>query len=341
MATSGTVVFRPNRDQIITQALILCGVIDPENSAASPTAVQITNSSLILNTIVKQWETVGLELWERKYAIVFPQYAQGVFTLGNPGPSGDHACLTTPLGIGNFVQTTLSSAAVSSATSVVLTTITSNSSAGIPAVTVATAWNIGIQLDTGYIQWTTVNGAPSGTTCTLSAALTSAASAGNIVYAYQTKMMRPLRILDAFVRQVSGSDVAVNIIPRDNYNRFGLKTSMGTPTQLYYDPQENNGQIYLYPQFSQVNMQLYIEFQKPIEDFTSSTDDFDMPQEWALALIYNLALYLAPSYSVSSEKFKQIQYLADTAFKSLDGWDQEAASVFLQPSNAVYLGNGK
>jgi hypothetical protein len=41
---------------------------------------------------------------------------------------------------------------------------------------VATTYNIGVQLDDGTFQWTTVNGAPSGSTVTLTAVLTDSAA---------------------------------------------------------------------------------------------------------------------------------------------------------------------
>jgi hypothetical protein len=41
---------------------------------------------------------------------------------------------------------------------------------------VATTYNIGVQLDDGTFQWTTVNGAPSGFTVTLTAVLTDSAA---------------------------------------------------------------------------------------------------------------------------------------------------------------------
>lgn len=337
MSTSGTVIFRLNRDQTINLALQTLGVVDPEN-AAGPTTSQITNGSLWLNMLVKAWEAEGLQLWTRKYGVIFPQKSQGVYVLGNPAPSGDHACLTTPLGIGGFVKTTLANSASTNTTTISVSSISSNSSVGIPAVSISDTYNIGIQLDSGSLFWTTVSGAPSGTTVTILSGLSSSATAGNTVYCYQTKLMRPLRILDAWVRQVGGNDNPVNIISREHYNRFGFKAGLTTvPSQLYYDPQENTMNVYTYPYFQDVVSQLYIEFQKPIEDFVSSTDDFDLPQEWAMALVYNLALYMAPSYEVPAEKFKQIQFLAGQTFAQVDEWDQEQASVNIQPNNSLLM----
>lgn len=338
MSSSGVVTFRTTRNGLINGALRLCSAVDPEN-ASGATATQITNAAEALNMLVKQWEAVGLQLWERRYGVVFPQKSQGVFVLGSPGPAGDHACLATPLGLGGFVQTTLAQSAASGASTVVVTTTSSSFSAGVPVVTMTSTYNIGVELDSGSVQWTTVSGAPSGTTVTLGTTLTGAAASGNTVYCYQTKLERPLRIIDAWIRQTGGNDTPVQLIPREHYNRFGQKTSTGTnPTQLYYDPQVNSGNLYLYPQFQNADNPLYIEFQRPIDDFAASGDDFDLPQEWGNALKYNLALLIAPEYDVPDSKFKQLQYIATTSFDLIDGYDQENASLFLQPDSQMSNG---
>ena len=88
MATSGVVTYRTTRDQIIKGALRVLNAYDPENSAG-PTTNQVTNAAEALNLLVKKWEAVGLELWERKWGVVFPRINQGVYVLGSPGPAGD------------------------------------------------------------------------------------------------------------------------------------------------------------------------------------------------------------------------------------------------------------
>lgn len=341
MTTSGTVTFRTNRDEVIKGALRLVNGYDPENSAG-PTATQITNCSEALNLLLKSWEVDGLLLWERRWAVIFPQPDQPVFALGSPGPAGDHACLSTPLGAGGFLQTTLAADAASGALTIVVETKTSPSTAGISAMSITTGYNIGIELDDGTVQWTTVNGTPASTTVTITAALTDDASEGNSVFCYQTKLVRPLRVIDGFVRNIaSGNDTPINIIPRENYNRFGQKsTAAGVPTQIYYDPQSNIGYLYIYPCFEAADSMLFIEFARPIEDITTSTQDYDMPQEWGAALKFNLALHIAPEYEVPTEKFKQIVTLAKDTKDMVDSWDEEWASLYLQPNLPVAYPRG-
>jgi hypothetical protein len=337
MASSGTVTFRTNRDAIIESALRLCNGIDPENSAAI-TSTQTTNAAQALNLLVKGWQAEGIQVWERKYGVIFPQKSQGIFVLGSPGPAGDHACLSNPMGSG-FVQTTLTSDAASGASTIVVDSTSGLSTVGITATSITNAYTIGVELDSGTVQWTTVNGAPSGTTVTLTATLTGAASDGNNVFCYQTKLTRPLRILDAFVQRLDGdatgyptsggSKSPIRLISKQQYNRFGSVTS-GTPTQLVYDPQVNTGYVSVFPKFDAADKLLYIEFSKAIEDFSASSDDHDMPQEWGEAIKYNLAWRIAPEYSVPKAKYDQIKELAILTFSRVNSWDQDASqSLFL------------
>lgn len=338
MATSGTVTYRTNRDQVIQGALRLCMAIDPENTAAITTN-QTNNAAEALNLMVKGWEANGLQLWERKYAAVFPQKGQEFYVLGGPGPAGDHACLSTPLGSG-FIDTTLSAAAALNATTITVTSVSIASvyaTVGNPSISMANGYNIGVQQTDGTMFWTTINGSPSGTTVTLTSGLTVGASSGARVIAYQTKLTRPLRILDGFTRKSQGNDVPHLLIPRELYNRFGVKSSSGTSIQSYYDPQENVGHLYVYPTTTDVTDTLYLEFQKAIEDFSSSSDDFDLPQEWGETLKYNLAWRIAPEYGVPRERYSMIKELAAYTFDRLNGWDQEDRSIYLQPSQWAYM----
>lgn len=340
MASSGTVTYRANALVLIKASLRLCSAYDSEGS--SPSTQQIADALEALNMLVKGWESNGLQLWERKYGVIFPQQGQGLYVLGSPGPAGDHASLTTPLN-GGFVQTTLSTDAASGATAISVTSITGQlNTVGNPAVSITNGYYIGIQLDDGSTQWTTVNGAPSGLSVPLTIALTGAAASGNYVFCYQTKLVRPLRILSGFIRQAQqNNDTPMRLISKDEYNMFGMKSSTGTPVNFYYDAQVNSGNLYLYPCPSLATQLIFIEFQRPIDDFATSTDDFDLPQEWAEALKYNLAYRIAPEYEVTTTKYNQIKEQAKETFDMLNNWDQEIASVYLSPTYYDYSNNGR
>jgi hypothetical protein len=213
-------------------------------------------------------------------------------------------------------------------------------SVGVPAITMAINDFIGIQQSDGTMFWTTIANVNTGTkVVTLTAGPTVGSSAGAAITTYTTKLMRPLRILDGFTRQLQGNDIPHLLLPREQYNRFGMKTSPGTTIQTYYDIQENVGHLYAYPTTQDVTQTIFIEFQKPIEDFNNATDDFDLPQEWGECIVWNLAARLIPDYGCPEIRANQVIKFADMFMKRLDGWDQETGSVYLQPSQWAYQGS--
>lgn len=329
MATSGTYIYTITAANLILASLRLVNAYDPEDSNTS-TANQQSNAAEALEMMLKAWGTKGLQLWERKYGAIFFQPGQAFYRLGGYGPAGDHACLTNPLGSG-FVATHATSGAASGASTIVLDSINSSYSEGVAVSTITSGWNIGIEKDSGGLQWTTVSGSLTGNSVPLTATLTDTVSAGASIYAYQTKMMKPLRIYDCFIRQVNGNDSPVNTISRDTYNTFGQKSSQGTPVEIMVDQQRTYADIYFYPTPSNIDQYAYIELGAPIQDVSTTTNELDLPAEWIEAIKYNLALRIAPEYGLTEAKYKRIKELAMYTFNDLEGWDQENASVYFQP----------
>ena len=146
------------------------------------------------------------------------------------------------------------------------------------------------------MHWTTINGAPSGTTITLTAVLTDAVASGNIVYTYTTKMMRPLRIIDARVYNVT-DDNEYNI-QVNSYVDSRISTDTGVPNQIWYSPILLNGSLQVYPRFVAGADIIKIRFHSPFEDFDASGDTPDFPQEWYMSLFYDLAAIMGGKYGV-------------------------------------------
>ena len=181
MARSGTYTFTVTRDDIINQALIDVGALDPEGGTAS--ATQVINAALVLNMLIKSWHVSGMHLWTRQMVSI-------------------------PL-------------------------------------------------------------------------------TGSATYSLGTSSVRPLRVVDGYIRAMAGNDTPIRVISKDEYNRFGLKTSTGISVNVYYDPQLDDGIIYVYPLASTGT--LWLECEYPLMDFAASTDNPDVPQEWYNALRWNLS----------------------------------------------------
>lgn len=217
MPRSNTYTFSVTRDQLINDALINIGALDPEGGTA--TATQISNAASVLNMMVKSWQARGMSLWARR-----------------------------------IISISLNGAATY----------------GLGAATSTT---------------------------------------------------RPLRVLDGYVRSTAGNDTPIRVISREEYNRFGLKTATGNSVNVYYDPQLDNGTIYVYPLASTGTLLLEVEY--PTMDFSASTDEPDFPQEWFNALRWNLAKELAMSYGVSPTRYGTIKNNAEQELATVEDWDTE------------------
>ncbi len=189
---------------------------------------------------------------------------------------------------------------------------------------------VGIELDDGTLQWTN-NGAALSTTFTLIAALTDDVAVDNHVYVYESKLPRPIEITEVRLRAASGTERPLRIKSRQEYMALPNKEDSGSANLVYYDPQRTNGKLYIWSACNDV--QEYIKFTAriPIEDFDDQTDDADFPQEWLLALSWNLAIIIAPKFG--KELTNTFTTMAVAFKKLISDFDREDTSVFIQISD--------
>ncbi len=111
---------------------------------------------------------------------------------------------------------------------------------------------------------------------------------------------KPLRVVGAFIRDSSNIDYPVTLLTRNRYNALSDKTTEGRPTNLFYDPgiaqqATQTGTIYLYLTPDAVYT-LYLVSEKAFTEFSNLTTAFTFPDTYKRAMIYNLAVELAPEY---------------------------------------------
>lgn len=310
MATSGSTNYATSRDGLIAFALKKIGVVA---KGATPSAVQISDAAVELNFMVKAWQTDGMQLWAKKRGYLFLAKDTTRYTLG---PSGDHCT-------NSYVRTELTADSASSDTTLTVDSI----------VGVSSGDYVGVELDNGSLYWTTVNGAPSGSTITLTAGLNGAASEGNVVFTYTTKIQRPLRILQALRSDVNDVDIPLTIQALNDFYEMPNKTNDGRVTQISFIPTLTSAELYVWPQTDTVSDIITFWYHRPFEDFDATGDEPDFPQEWYLALGYGLADLLCDSYGVPAELRNKISSRAAYEKDRALTFDDEQASVFLQPTN--------
>lgn len=316
MATSGTTTFSRNRDQLIASALRKIGAFE---QGETPDSSAVTEASDALNAMVKHWQGSGIQIWTTQEAVVFPQVGQVRYTMGDT-TDNDHAAAVDE-------ETTLSTAASLGASSIAVADATG----------IGDTYNIGIQIDDGTFQWTTVSGAPSGSTITLAHVLNDSAAEGNSVLAYQTELVRPLKIISARRHNLlSGIDVPLMEMDRIEYQEMPNKTTTGAVNSFYYDRRggtNTTGYLYLWPAPANTEEVIRITAARPVEDFSAAGDDADLPQEWIRAIEWNLADELADEYDVPEPKRSRIERRAAQYLAEANWWERELVSFQLVPDN--------
>ena len=310
MPTSGSINLTATRDEIITEALELLGVL-AEGDA--PSAAQLTSCARTFNYMVKAFQADGLNLYALQQVYLFLQKTQSAYSM---------ISTTTDHYTAAFVETTTSAASISGATTLTVTSITGLTSAD----------KIGVYQDDGEMHWTTINGAPSGSTVTLTAALTAAVSSGAVVYAYTSKANRPMRVQEAVLHSFnSGTDTPIENGSREEYFNLSQKGSDGQVNRIYYDPQVGSPKLYVWPQSDDERDYLKLYIQRTLEDLDAAGDLVDYPQEWFLCMSYGLALLLGPKYGKPLPALAGVSAIAEREYKRVRDFDVEPGSVFLAP----------
>ena len=314
MSTSGIYTFSRNRDQIIKAAARKVGAIESGEDVDSNTNADFAEA---LNAMVKHWQGTGIHIWTMEEATLFLQADQTRYTLGTG--STDHVATIS-------VQTELTAAAASGATTVFVTT-TSGISVGD---------NIGVQIDDGSFHWTTAAGGGTSTSIVLTTGLADSASDGAIVLAYTTNIVRPLKIVSARrFNYTSEIETPIAIEDRETYFDLPLKSGSGTPNLLFYDRRggaNSTGYLYFWQPETSPADAIKFTWARPIQDFNAAADDPDFPQEWTQALIFNLALVMAPEYDVPPIKFNMIKGFADTYLAQMQWNEMELEAISFVPA---------
>lgn len=311
MSTSGSSDFTRTRDQLIHRALRLCGAI---KAGETPGAQEITDGAEALNAMVKRWQKKQLHVWAVVEATLFPQVSQVKYNLSSS--STDHVTET-------YYETGISTAAASGATTL-----------DVDETTNITAGDyIGVVVDDGTVHWTTVSSKTS-TTVTIATALDDDAAVGNPVFTYTTKLVRPLKIVDARRYNIaSGQDTPISetqgsMMSRLDYQAIPNKAQTGSINRAFYDPGRDTGYLYLWQPVSVVRDLVKMTCHRPIMDFDAAGDTPDLPQEWFDAIVYNLAVSIGPEYDVPAERWTIVKTQAAEYLDDVAGDDREGESLF-------------
>jgi len=312
MATSNSINFSVNRDDIIQEALELLGVID---AGDTPIANDITTCARTLNMMIKAWQIDGVQIFTVKRGYLFPIKNDHEYTLGT-----DHYTYS-------YTKQTIDGAAALGASTVDLTSASDFTDGD----------NIGIYQDDGTMHWTT--GTKSSNTITLGAVTTAAVSDNATVYFYTTKAGRPMEVIEAFLRTDSLNDIPLNVISRKEYSELSNKTTDGSIVDIFYDPQVSTPNLFTWPETGDPRDIVCLWVKRTIEDFDLAADNPDFPQEWYYPIAYNLAVSVGPKFGTpaTNQNFMEIKEQAIVWYEKAQNYSSKPeASITFEPCMEGY-----
>lgn len=249
-----------------------------------------------LNLMVKQLQgssdgAPGIPIYSRQRIALFLAKGQQTYLVG---PAATDARCATSYGI-----TTLSADEAASQTTLSITSNTDTTTFPGTTITMANSDIIGIELNDGTIQWTTISGTP-GATATVGNALTGAAAAGNKVYWFTARAQRFPVLEAAVLRDENRNDLELGVYKQVEQYELGVvdKYADGDPTCILVEPLTTSTRVTLDSQPTDVTKYIILTALYPAEDYDATTNDIAYPQEALLFLSWSLARICAPAKGV-------------------------------------------
>ena len=328
MSTSGVYTFSTTLTDHVRHAMLNIGKL---GEAEVPTAQEFSDVTWKMNALVKQWQgkadfAPGLKMWTRRVGALMLGSAINNYVLGPTLAPNSHWTLLNQL-----VYTSAASAAISGATTLTLAAI-SQTNSGV-TTTIVNGFNIGILTASNDLFWTTVNGAPSGNTVTLTNALPAAVSAAATVFAYQSNAQNPI-VVDAWVlRDTAGADVPGRFMTVQDYAMQpskGQSQFVSDPYLAYFEYQLA-GSNWFHECYGSSNVGKYdvIWFREPIQTFVNTTDSPEFPDEWVRAIEWGTSKEIAPMFNMPWGQDKESLLQEALAFARQK--DAEITSMYFQP----------
>jgi len=309
MALSGISTFTLTRDDVIKASLRLLREL---GAGAVPTIEDYLNCNQALNIVLKSWQKKSIPLWkleeisfplisgEREYPLGLEGgalVAEGITVTdaGTGGTAGSYTIYVTDGNNGDVVGE-------------VTITVSGGSISG--DITVSTA---GSGYSDPILDLTTTD-------------LVNAVVQFNLLGIYGH---RPVRFRDAWIRITStNQDTPLIQVARQDYNQFGNKFQPGLSNQYWYDPKLGTGILTIYNVPEDNLREFHGIIQTPIQDMVTSTDNFDLPQEWFQAIKWGLADELSLEYGCPPDVRGEVAAKAAKFLEDCFDFSVDEASVY-------------
>lgn len=304
MATSGSWDYGLTAANIIDMAVENIGVL---NSGGTIVAADQTLALRRLNVIAKMYQgksdnSPGLKIHTRQRITLMLAKGQQSYLIG---PASTDARASTAIG-----RTTISANEAAGQTVLSITSNTDTTTYPGTTITMTASDIVGIELDDGTIQWTTISGTPAAT-MTVGVALTGAAAAGNYVWWFTSRAQRFPVLESAVLRNENYNDIPLSVYKDAIQYDMGVvdKYADGTPTSILFEPLRIATRITLGSQPTDVTDTIVLTALYPSEDYDATTNDIAYPQEAFRFLSWELSFEIHPAFGVTwtaaMEKLRQ------------------------------------
>ena len=149
-------------------------------------------------------------------------------------------------------------------------------------------------------------------------------------------MDKPYDITACYVRQGT-TDYPLNMIDEVQYSEISTKATGGLPSMYYYDNNFPTANIYFYT-VPDSSYTATIYSVKPLEKFTSLTDDISLPNGYERALVLNLAIEIAPNFE--KEPSITVSKLALEAKDNVFAYNTRNSSITSTIDGSLIQNNG-
>lgn len=309
MALSGISTFTLTRDDVIKASLRLLREL---GAGAVPTIEDYLNCNQALNIVLKSWQKKSIPLWKLE-EISFPLI------------SGEREY---PLGLegGGLVTE-----------GITIIDVGVGGTDGVYTSLVEDSFNLDVS---GYVTYEISGGSLIGT---MEVAISGVGySSPNVDFtgtdlansSIQFNLLgiyghRPVRFRDAWIRITStNQDTPLIQVARQDYNQFGNKFQPGLSNQYWYDPKLGTGILTIYNVPEDNLREFHGIIQTPIQDMVTSTDNFDLPQEWFQAIKWGLADELSLEYGCPPDVRGEVAAKAAKFLEDCFDFSVDEASVY-------------
>lgn len=152
-------------------------------------------------------------------------------------------------------------------------------------------------------------------------------------------IVKPLRALQAYYRDINGVRRPLVPLSWDEWNRLSIINQTGQINSYFVDKQVLELDVYfwLVPDTTAATGTAHLLLENQVTNVVSLTDNYGFPMEWAMALRWGLADELATGQPTSI--MQRCETKARAYREALEDWDvEDAPTTFTPDQRVLYAG---